>query len=166
MNTATETTTQASEYQTVRTSDAAPLAVPVPAKDYEAVKAAGDAGRVNLLQGGLGPKRGHRCCGGCCDVRRAVIIVYMIMVGFTLCAWIFTYLGFLGPYCLELVPVGMVLFGAMYYNVFLIGIAALLYMLKFLYYCAVLLGILLAFDYEAKLLMPIAMAFLPIRTLC
>jgi hypothetical protein len=25
-----------------------------------------------------GPKRGHKCCGGCCDVRRAVIIVNII----------------------------------------------------------------------------------------
>jgi hypothetical protein len=29
----------------------------------------------------LGIKRGHKCCGGCCDVRRAVIIVNLVSIG-------------------------------------------------------------------------------------
>ena len=29
-------------------------------------------------------KRGHSCCGGCCDVRRAVIGVDLVMIGFLL----------------------------------------------------------------------------------
>jgi hypothetical protein len=29
----------------------------------------------------LGIKRGHKCCGGCCDVRRAVIIVNFVSIG-------------------------------------------------------------------------------------
>jgi hypothetical protein len=58
-------------------------------------------------------------------------------------------------YCLELVPVGMGLFDAVDYNVYLIGIAALFYTLKCLYYCTTLLDANHAFD----LSMPIAMAF-------
>jgi hypothetical protein len=87
MDSTTADTTKKSEYQTMSTSDAAPVAVP--AKDYEAVHI-GDAGRVDLLQGGHGPKRGHKFCGGCCDVRRAVIIVNMIVGGLMLWGMITT----------------------------------------------------------------------------
>jgi hypothetical protein len=80
-NTTTATTSKTSEYQTMSTSDAAPVAVP--AKNYEVIKSE-DAGRVDLLQGGLGPKRGHKFCGGCCDVRRAVIVVNMVVGGLLL----------------------------------------------------------------------------------
>jgi hypothetical protein len=85
MYTTKATMTKKSEYQTMSTSDAAPVAVP--AKDCEVVKA-GDADRVDLLQGGLSPKRGHKFCGGCCDVRRGVIIVNMVVGGLTLCVFI------------------------------------------------------------------------------
>jgi hypothetical protein len=87
MDTKTAASTKTSEYQTMSTSDTAPVAVP--AKDYEAVHA-GDVGRVDLLQGGLGPKRGHKFCGGCCDVRRAVIIVNMVVGGLLLWGMIAT----------------------------------------------------------------------------
>ena len=41
---------------------------------------------VDGPQGHLGLKRGHKCCGGCCDMRRAVIIVNIINLCFLLAA--------------------------------------------------------------------------------
>ena len=31
-----------------------------------------------------GQKQGHKCCGGCCDVRRAVIVVNLVSIGLLL----------------------------------------------------------------------------------
>jgi hypothetical protein len=58
--------------------------VAVAALDYGAVVRSGDTEGVVLLPGGYGPKRGHKCCGGCCDVRRAVIVVNCIVGGLAL----------------------------------------------------------------------------------
>jgi hypothetical protein len=141
-----------------------------------------------MQQGRFKPrKQGHTCCGCCCDVRRAVIVVNILAGASLLMTVQFIvavmrdpyssynyetptddfwadyyeqgskphYGAYLVMYCLELVPVGLGLFGAVYYNVYLIGIAALFYTLKCLYYCADLLDANHAFD----LSMPIAMAF-------
>lgn len=43
--------------------------VPVVAKGHD------NDGSVDLLQEGKLTKKGHQCCGGCCDMRRAVVIV-------------------------------------------------------------------------------------------
>ena len=51
--------------------------------EYELAKPI--AGQEN----GAGVKQGHKCCGGCCDMRRAVIIVDLVnmcLVGFQLMA--------------------------------------------------------------------------------
>uniref|UniRef100_A0A7S2EL06 Uncharacterized protein n=1 Tax=Trieres chinensis TaxID=1514140 RepID=A0A7S2EL06_TRICV len=39
-------------------------------------------------------KRGHKCCGGCCDMRRAVIIVNIISVAFGVLTIPFISLGY------------------------------------------------------------------------
>mmetsp|Transcript_27838 Transcript_27838/g.78004 ORF Transcript_27838/g.78004 Transcript_27838/m.78004 type:complete len:180 (-) Transcript_27838:194-733(-) len=46
--------------------------------DYENVKVEG--GEAVSAMPTPGVKRGHMCCGGCCDVRRAAIIVNIIML--------------------------------------------------------------------------------------
>lgn len=38
-----------------------------------------DSAGASLLSPGA--KRGHKCCGGCCDVRRAVIVVNLVNIG-------------------------------------------------------------------------------------
>jgi hypothetical protein len=59
--------------------------VAVAAVDYGAVVHSGDDTEgVALLPGGYGPKRGHKCCGCCCDVRRAVIVVNCVVGGLAL----------------------------------------------------------------------------------
>jgi hypothetical protein len=141
-----------------------------------------------MQQGRFKPrKQGHTCCGCCCDVRRAVIVVNLVqgasllmIIQFIVAVMRDPYSSYnyetttddlwddywvqgsnphygahLVLYCLELIPVGMGLFGAVNYNVYLIGSAALFYTLKCLYYCAFLLDANHAFD----LSMPIAMAF-------
>ena len=44
----------------------------------EPVKPAGNDYQLAAGNGGDGRKLGHSCCGGCCDMRRAVIIVNII----------------------------------------------------------------------------------------
>jgi hypothetical protein len=39
-----------------------------------------EGAEIGTLLPGLRYKRGHSCCGGCCDMRRAVIIVDIIMI--------------------------------------------------------------------------------------
>jgi hypothetical protein len=95
-------------------------------------------------------KQGHTCCGCCCDVRRAVIVVNLLAGTYLLMMvqWIFAlvalrydynykYWALLVMNCLQLVPVGMGIFGAVYYNGWFIGVAALHYTLQFLFICNV-----------------------------
>uniref|UniRef100_A0A6T6HSJ6 Uncharacterized protein n=1 Tax=Craspedostauros australis TaxID=1486917 RepID=A0A6T6HSJ6_9STRA len=51
--------------------------------NYEATKVATGEATINAIPT-PGVKRGHVCCGGCCDVRRATIIVNIIMLCITL----------------------------------------------------------------------------------
>lgn len=53
--------------------------VEVPEKDYVlAEESSGDGDEQNDKANQLS---GHRCCGGCCDTRRATMIVNYISVG-------------------------------------------------------------------------------------
>eukprot|EP00525_Craspedostauros_australis_P005106 CAMPEP_0198109020 /NCGR_PEP_ID=MMETSP1442-20131203/1034_1 /TAXON_ID= /ORGANISM="Craspedostauros australis, Strain CCMP3328" /LENGTH=180 /DNA_ID=CAMNT_0043764485 /DNA_START=76 /DNA_END=618 /DNA_ORIENTATION=+ len=50
-------------------------------ESYGAIKVeAGDAAPAGMNAGGI--KQGHVCCGGCCDVRRATIIINVITLVF------------------------------------------------------------------------------------
>jgi hypothetical protein len=42
------------------------------------------AGPYTALAQGTTQKKGHKCCGGCCDTRRAVIIVDMVLIAILL----------------------------------------------------------------------------------
>jgi hypothetical protein len=122
MNTTTATTTKTSVYQTMSISGAVPVALP--ARDYMAVNV-GDAGCVVLLHDGKGPKRGHKLCGGCCDVRRAVIIVNMVVGGLTLLVFIFVLPLAILFVPFPLAPCALGIMGAIRYNVRMVGAAAL-----------------------------------------
>jgi hypothetical protein len=64
--------------------------------------------------------------------------------------------------CLDMIPVGMGLFGAIYYNGWLMGVAALHYTLQCLYYCNVLLFVYDSVDSTVPIdmlpVMPVVMA--------
>jgi hypothetical protein len=121
MNTTTATTTKTSVYQTMSISGAVPIALP--AGDYMAVHA-GDAGCVDLYHE-KGPKRGHKLCSGCCDVRRAVIIVNMVVGGLTLLVFIFVFPLAIVFAPFPLAPCALGIMGAIQYNVYMVGAAAL-----------------------------------------
>jgi hypothetical protein len=124
-----------------------------------------------MQQGRCKPrKQGHTCCGCCCDVRRAVIVVnllagtYLLMIVQWIVAVValrdeynYTFWVLLVMNCLQLVPVGMGIFGAVYYNGWFIGVASLHYTLQFLFYCNVSLydAIDLAGLIDVPLAMPI-----------
>jgi hypothetical protein len=132
-----------------------------------------------MEQGQRNPgKKGHTCCGCCCDVRRAVIVINLVAGTYWLMIvqWIFANLARIhGDYstthgfnigailfmnCLDLIPVAMGLFGAIYYNGWLIGVAALHYTLQCLYYCNVLLDAAYVMTIPIDMLpaMPVVMA--------
>jgi hypothetical protein len=74
-------------------------------------------------------KRGHLCCGGCCDMRRAVIVVNILEAGLLL-------LGIMGTIgsaessaqiaiqCLKITCCILGIFGALHFNPYMTGIAA------------------------------------------
>jgi len=49
-----------------------------PEKASDPIKLSNDDYQLASGTGGDGRKQGHKCCGGCCDMRRAVIIVNII----------------------------------------------------------------------------------------
>ena len=64
-----DTTTMSKAYGTIAVVDGEAMATPAFAT------VTGDVGP------GFRRKQGHSCCGGCCDVRRAVIVVNCVMIG-------------------------------------------------------------------------------------
>eukprot|EP00566_Odontella_aurita_P023650 CAMPEP_0113558864 /NCGR_PEP_ID=MMETSP0015_2-20120614/18585_1 /TAXON_ID=2838 /ORGANISM="Odontella" /LENGTH=205 /DNA_ID=CAMNT_0000460451 /DNA_START=76 /DNA_END=694 /DNA_ORIENTATION=+ /assembly_acc=CAM_ASM_000160 len=95
------------------------------------------------------PKRGHLCCGGCCDVRRASMIVNAVNTGIVLLS-IFTTLAarnvaadmdddraqdlaeapigaWMAVMCIEIVLSGVAAYGARSYNQWLVGVGAVMY---------------------------------------
>ena len=82
-------------------------------------------------------KQGHRCCGGCCDVRCAVIVVNLVNMGILLLASV-DYLSVLNIYinyiligvaviCINAIGVA----GAILFNKWMVGVAAVAYVLGF-----------------------------------
>jgi len=111
----------------------------------------GSDGFSNALRSGV--KQGHKCCGGCCDVRRATIIVNLVQLGLLT----FALLGIIviskadlstiedetqraaaeqaqqhaglatGLTIVKMVFAGLGVYGAMSYNIYMVGASAVMY---------------------------------------
>jgi hypothetical protein len=81
VNVAMDATTEKLTEPFIASGGAPPVAAA--AMNYGAVRSV-DTQEVVVLPGGYGAKRGHKCCGGCCDVRRAVIVVNCVVGGLVL----------------------------------------------------------------------------------